>query len=220
MVWVIACSASAIRKSIRIWKAFWKRSGWRWSRMSQNPLPTPSLPVLLALLAEPLHRHHALGLGGVEHDHAAGLAALDADLGDAAADELAAVGDQDELVLLLYRERADQAADLGAQRAVALAVVHGDDAFAAAAGGAVFERRGALAVAALGNRQHELLRRRELHIALLAELDGALGLFHIGLGIDGLLGLLVEAAPHRAGAPQIRGALLAGGVDMAQDRER
>src|ERR1700685_15117 len=70
---------------------------------------TPSLPVFLALLAEALHRHHALVLGGVEHDHAAGLAALDADLGDAAADQLAAVGDQHQLVLLLHRERADQA---------------------------------------------------------------------------------------------------------------
>src|SRR5450631_2419328 len=218
MVWVIACSASAIRKSIRIWKAFWKRSGWRWSRMSQNPLPTPSLPVLLALLAEPLHRHHALFVGGVEHDHAAGLAALDADLGDAAADQLAAVGDQHELALLLHRERADQAADLGAQRSVALAVVHGDDAFAAAAGGAVLERRGTLAVAALRDGEHELLGGGEVDVALLAELDGAGRLLEIGLGVVRLLWGIVEAAAHRAGALEIGGTLVAGGVDVAQDR--
>src|SRR5436190_3882651 len=162
---VIACYVSATRKSTRIWKGFWKRSAWRSSQMWTTPkqragTPLPSLPVRIALFAEPFHRDDALGFRGVEHDHAAGLAALDADLGDAATDELAAVGDQHQLVLLLDRKRADQAADLGAQRAVALAVVHGDDAFAAAAGGAVFERGGALAVAALGNRQHELLGRR------------------------------------------------------------
>src|SRR5712691_5469751 len=59
--------------------------------------PKKSLPVR-ALLAQPLHRDHPLDLGGVEDDDAAGLASLDADLGDLAADQLAAIGDQHELV--------------------------------------------------------------------------------------------------------------------------
>src|SRR5262249_10440652 len=48
---------------------------------------------------------------------------------------------------------------------------HGDDAFAAAPGGAVLVRRRALAEAACRDGQHELLGRRHLDIALLAELD-------------------------------------------------
>src|SRR5712691_12849713 len=47
-----------------------------------------SLPVPL-LLAQSLHRHYAFPLGRIEHDHAPGLAPLGADLGDAAADQLA-----------------------------------------------------------------------------------------------------------------------------------
>ena len=43
---------------------------------------------------------------------------------------------------------------------------HGDDAFAAAAGGAVLVRRRALAEAFFGDRQHELLRGRQVHVAL------------------------------------------------------
>src|SRR5215831_18207797 len=177
------------------------------------------LSVRLPLLAQPLHCDHAFAVGRVEHDHAPCLAALDADLGDAAADQLAAVGHQHELVGFLDRERRHQAADLGAERAVALAIVHGDNAFAAAAGGAVFERGGALAVAALRGGEHELLGRRKIHIALLAKLDGAGRLLGIGLGVDRLLGRLFEAAAHRIGALQIGGALLAGGIHVAQDRE-
>src|SRR5499427_4593330 len=90
-----------------------------------------SLPaVLLGLFGEPLDRDHALALGGVEHDDALGGAAGDADAVDRAADQLAAVGDQHDLVALLDRERGDDAA-------VAPGHVHGHDAFAAATGGAV-----------------------------------------------------------------------------------
>src|SRR5690349_23225927 len=99
--------------------------------------PSPAA-VLLALLGEPLDRDHALALGGVEHDHALGRAPRDADAVDRAADELAAVGHQHDLVGLLDRERRDDAA-------VARRDAHGDDAFAAAASGAVLVGRGALA---------------------------------------------------------------------------
>src|SRR5437016_6109139 len=86
--------------------------------------------VVLAFLADALDRHHLLILVGVEHDHALGRAAGDADALDAGADELAAVGDQHDLVGVLDRERPDDAAGLGCDR-------HGDNAFAAAPGGAV-----------------------------------------------------------------------------------
>src|ERR1700688_5108458 len=102
------------------------------------------LAVLLALLGESLDRRHALAFGGREHDDALGRAAGDADAVDRAADQLAAVGDQHDLVAFLDRERGDDAAVLFGDR-------HRDDAFAAAAGGAVFVGRGALAETFFGN---------------------------------------------------------------------
>src|SRR5262249_26693680 len=131
--------------------------------------------VLLAFFADSLDRDHALAFRGVEHDHALGGAAGDADALDAGADQLPAVGDQHDLVGILDRERGDQLAGLAADRTVALAHVHGDDTFAATAGDPVLVGRGTLAVAALRHRQHELLGRRHLHVALLAELDHGAG---------------------------------------------
>src|SRR5712691_3368047 len=90
-----------------------------------------------ARLVDALDRDHALAFGGVEHDHALRGAPGDADAFDAGADELAAVGDQHELVVVLDRERGDQLAGLLPDAAVALAHVHGDDAFAAAASDAI-----------------------------------------------------------------------------------
>src|SRR5262249_50996576 len=113
-------------------------------------------------------RDHTLAFRGIEHDHALGRAAGDADPLDAGADQLAAIGDQHELVLVLDRERGDELAGFLPDAVVALAHVHGDDAFPAATSDAVFERRGALAVTAFGNREHELLGRRHFHVALLA----------------------------------------------------
>jgi len=55
-------------------------------------------------LADMLDRNDVLVLGGVEHDHALGRAAGDADALDRAADQLALVGDQHDLVGVLYRE--------------------------------------------------------------------------------------------------------------------
>src|SRR5262249_664117 len=140
----------------------------------------PLAAVLVAFLANALNRDHPLAFRSVEHDHALGRAPGDADAFDARADELAAIGDQHELVPVLDRERGDQLARFLPDRAVALAHIHGDDAFSAATGDAVFVRRRALAVAALGDREHELLGRRHFHIALLAELDGAARLFGVG----------------------------------------
>src|SRR5262245_61784302 len=98
--------------------------------------------VLVAFLADALDRDHPLALRGVEHDHTLGRAPGDADAFDARADELAAVGHQHELVPVLDRERRDQLAGFLPDRAVALAHIHGDNAFSAAAGDAVFVGRG------------------------------------------------------------------------------
>src|SRR4029077_20954766 len=109
-------------------------------------------PVLPPLRRQPPHRHYALVLGGREHDHALRRAPRDADAVDRAADELAAVGDQHDLVGFLDRERGHQTSALVTDFLCALAAlehVHRDDTFAAAIGDPVFERRGALAEAAL-----------------------------------------------------------------------
>jgi hypothetical protein len=57
-----------------------------------------SAPVAVLFLADVLDRDHVLVLGGVEHDHALGGAAGDADAFDRAADQLALVGHQHDLV--------------------------------------------------------------------------------------------------------------------------
>src|SRR4029077_21132811 len=132
-----------------------------------------------------------LVLGGIEHDDALGRTAGNADVLDRTADQLALVGHQYDLVAILDRERCHQFA-------VALVHRHRDDAFAAAAGGAVFERGRALAIDVLADGQHELLGRRHLDNALLAELARA------GLALAAGARLLLDAAaPHRVGAAQI-----------------
>src|ERR1700726_608221 len=148
---------------------------------------TGSLPaVLLGLFRQPLDRRHLLALAGREHDDALRRAAGDADAVDRAADQLAAVGDQHDLVGFLDRERRHQAPVLFGDR-------HGDDAFAAAAGGAVLVRRRALAEAFFRNGEHKLLGFRHYDVALLAKLDCTIGF----LTIDAvLLALPVGAAPH------------------------
>ena len=57
-----------------------------------------------AVLADVLDRHHMLVLGSVEHDDTLGRAARDADALDRAADQLAPVGHQHDLVTVLDRE--------------------------------------------------------------------------------------------------------------------
>src|SRR5664279_1448430 len=165
--------------------------------------------VLLRLvLAQPLDRHDLFVVGGIEHDHALRRAPGDADAGDRRADQLAGVGDQHDLVALLDREGADDLAGLLGQR-------HGDDAFAAAAGGPVFIRRRALAVAALRQRQHELLGRRQFDVALRTEFDRPYRL--LALRRRSLF-LGTGAAPDRAGTLVIAGALLGADFHMSQDR--
>src|SRR4029079_17334733 len=99
---------------------------------------------VLPVVADMLDRHHVFVFSRIEHDDALRRAAGDADVLDRAADQLALVGDQHDLVAVLHRERRHQLA-------VAVVDGHRDDAFAAAAGGAVFVGRGALAVAVDGD---------------------------------------------------------------------
>ena len=96
---------------------------------------------------------------GLEHDHPLRRPAGHPDVVDAAADDLAAVGHQHDLVVMLDREGGDE-------RPVALVDRHRHDAFAAAPGDPVFERRGALAVAIGRDGQDELLGGAHLGIAL------------------------------------------------------
>src|SRR6516162_5350172 len=186
------------------------------ARLGRREIPALAA-VLVAFLADALDRDHPLALRGVEHDHTLGRAPGDADTFDARADELTAVGHQHELIPVLDRERRDQLAGFLPDRAVALAHIHGDDAFSAAAGDAVFVRRGAFAEAAFGHAEHELLDRRHFHVALLAELDGAARLFGVGRAF---LRLPVDAAPDRARALEIRRALVGTRLHVPQDRKR
>src|ERR1700734_1241749 len=59
---------------------------------------------VLGFLADMLDRDHMLVLGGVEYDDALGGAAGDPDALDRAADQLALVGHQHDLVAVLDRE--------------------------------------------------------------------------------------------------------------------
>src|SRR5262245_10843211 len=76
-----------------------------------------AVSVPLGVLGEPGDGDDALTLLHLEQRHALGLAAGDADVVDWAADELAAIGHQHDLVALRHRER-------GHHFAVALGDVH------------------------------------------------------------------------------------------------
>src|SRR5439155_26082 len=73
---------------------------------------------VLAGVGQAFDRDHVLLLRGAEDDHALGVAAGDADLADRSADQLALVGDQQDLVAVLDREG-------GREPAAALAEVLG-----------------------------------------------------------------------------------------------
>src|SRR5262249_4886377 len=152
-----------------------------------------------------LDRDHALILGGIEHDHPLRRAAHDADAFDRDADQLAAIRDEHELIAFLHREGANQLA-------VPLIDRHGDDAFAAAPGDAVFVRAGPLAVAVLRYREHELLVRAELGVALRAEHD----LLAVAFALHVLL-LFGAAAPHHVRLTHIGDALGRKRLDMSED---
>ena len=143
--------------------------------------------------------------------HALRAAADDADVVDRHADDLAAVGDQHDLVAVLDREGGDQ-------RAVPLVDRHGDDAFAAAPGDPVLVGRRALAVAVLRDGQDELLGGAHLGVALLGELAAGRRLAS-SLGVAaGLLRLALAA--HRAAHLEVGGALGRRRLEMAEDRHR
>src|SRR5690242_21247235 len=125
--------------------------------LSATPYSLLAVPVAVLFLADVLDRDDVFVIGGIEHDHALRRAAGDANVLDRTADQLALVGDQHDLVAVLHGERRDQLA-------VAVVDAHRDDAFAAAAGGAVLVGRGALAVAVDGDGQHHLFRRRHFDI--------------------------------------------------------
>src|SRR6185369_26480 len=130
-----------------------------------GPAALAAVAVLAVLVfRNMLDRHHVFVFSRIEHDDALRRAAGDADVLDRAADQLALVGDQHDLIAVLHGERRHQLA-------VAVVDAHRDDAFAAAAGGAVLVGRGALAVAVDGDRQYDLLLRRHLDIALGRKLD-------------------------------------------------
>src|SRR5216684_8088383 len=167
------------------------RQAWMIIAMLPNA-PAALRCAVFRLFADALDRDDALALGGVEHDHPLRRAAGDADAVDRAADELALVGDEHDLVGVLDREGADDLAVLLADR-------HRDDAFAAAAGDAVLVGRGALAVAVFGQREDELLGRAHGGVALLRKLD-RLHLFFLFV-------LAFLAAAHGVGHLQIGHAL-------------
>src|SRR3984893_1284545 len=148
-LWLERCIVNSPRECARWLIQCYGKSSMR-SRFISGLRPSLLPAVLVAFPAQPLHRRLLLALAGREHDDALRRAAGDADAVDRAADQLAAVGDQHDLVAFFDRERRHQAAVLLGDR-------HGDDAFAAAAGGAVLVGRGALAKAFFRDCEHELL---------------------------------------------------------------
>ena len=100
-----------------------------------------------------------LVLGGAEDGDARGVAADHADLADRRADQLALVGDQQDLVELLDRE--------GGRKAPALlGEVLRQQALAASAGAPELIGRGTLAEALRGDRQDDFLSRAQSGDAL------------------------------------------------------
>ena len=87
---------------------------------------------------------------------------------------------------------------------IVLAVVHGDDAFAAAPGDPIFVRRRALAEAALRHGEHELFGRPHLFVTLLAELYSAGGFLNFGLASISASSAAPPLATHRIGAMAFR----------------
>src|SRR5262249_33123254 len=166
--------------------------------------------VLLGVVCEPLDRGDTFAFSGGEDDNALCGTAGDTDAVNRAADELATVGDQHDLIAFLDRKGRDQPAVLFGDR-------HGDDTFAAASGGAVLVGGGALAEALFRNREHELLDRRHFDVAALAKLDRALGLPLIQAV---LLAVAIASTPHRVRPLQIGCPFLGRDIDMAEDRER
>ncbi len=98
-------------------------------------------------------------LSRIEDDDALRAATGDADAFDRTADQLAAIGHQHDSIAIFDRHGGDE-------RAVTRSDRHGDNAFAAAPGDAIFVRGGALAIAIGGDGQNNLLLGRHFGIAL------------------------------------------------------
>src|SRR6185503_1800946 len=122
------------------------------------------LALALFLLGDALHRDHLLGLFlalrllQADEAHALRVAADGRDAVDGHADQLAAVGDQHQVVVVGDQAQPDHLA-------VALGGRGGDDALAAAVLGRVVGRRRALAVALLahGQQRGRLVARDDRH---------------------------------------------------------
>src|SRR5262249_53119933 len=153
-------------------------------------------------VGNPGDRNHAVAVLDAQQGDALGFAPGDADVAHVGADELAAVGDQHDLVARRDRER---------RHDVAVARRHVDvgDARAAAAGGAVLVGRAPLAEALLRDGQEELLGGGPPGVARLAEPRQRLLLAAAGLLALAFGGLAALAAP-RAGEAQVVVALLGG----------
>src|SRR5262249_8227166 len=163
-------------------------------------------------VGNPGDRNHAVAVLDAQQGDALGLAPGDADVAHVGADELAAVGDQHDLVARRDRER---------RHDVAVPRRHVDvgDARAAAAGGAVLVGRAALAEALLGDREEGLLGGGQLVGASFAE--PAERLLGAAAGLGGLaLGGLARLAPSRTGDAEVVVALLGGRRHRVQDRDR
>src|SRR5271156_2203889 len=104
--------------------------GWRRWRLPSDSVNRWLLRSFFAVFGQPLDRGDTLAFTRREHDDALRRAPRDTDAVDGASNQLTAVGDQHDLIALLDGERSDQPAVLFRDR-------HGDDTFAAAAGGAV-----------------------------------------------------------------------------------
>src|SRR5262245_55926987 len=165
-----------------------------------------AVPVAIAggLIAEARDGDDALAPLHLEQGHALGLAAGDADVVHRAADELAAVGHQHDLIAVGDGERRHHLA-------VALGDVHVGDALPAAAGNAILIGRTALAIAAGGDGEDELLLALQLGVALRRD-GGFRALLALAFALDGRL-VAGGAAPRL----QIGDALAGVGIHMPED---
>ena len=169
-------------------------------------------PLFILRLANPFDRHDLFVNCRREDRDTFGRAAGNADAVDRHTDQLAAVGDEHDLVRVLDREGRHQLADLAG-----LGCISGADTLAAATGNTEVIGRRALAETLFGYGKYELLARLEFLVALLAEF-ALLG----DLLADQCDVVFVDA--HRAtfgGRPlEIGGALRCLGVDMTENGHR
>lgn len=115
-------------------------------------------------LVDTFHGNHLLILGGGEDRHALGGAACDTDAVYRHTDQLAAIGNQHDLVAFIHRESRNEFADFRRLRGIG-----GADALAATTRCAEVVRRRTLAVAFFRDGQHEFFACLQFLITLFAE---------------------------------------------------